>query len=218
MSRTTDGAVVFDFDGTLVLGADTDPAVADIVMRHGASADRTVLMEIIRAANSDWALVSACVPSPAREKAYAEILAASAGAAASSQCDVELAPMLAVLRSRHRLFIVSGRDEASLRTMLDRHRLMSYFEAIVAAAPGVAEKPDPAPLKDLRVRYSLRTEAIAYVGDKDIDHAFATRAGVAFVGATWYCDRLTIDCAKVTRPAALPDFVTQAFRARSAAV
>jgi HAD superfamily hydrolase (TIGR01549 family) len=218
MSRTTDGAVVFDFDGTLVLGADTDPAVADILMRHGARADRTMLMEIIGATNSDWALVSACIPSPAREKAYAEILTASTGAAASSQCDVELAPMLAVLRSRHRLFIVSGRDEASLRTILDRHHLGSYFEAIVAAAPGVAEKPDPAPLKGLLLRYSLLTETTTYVGDKDIDHSFATRAGVAFVGATWYGDRLTVDCTRVTRPAALPDFVTQACRARSTAV
>jgi len=218
MSRTTDSAVVFDFDGTLVLGADTDPAVADILMRHGARADRTALMEIIGATNSDWALVSACVPSPVREKAYAEILTASAGAAAASQCDVELAPMLALLHSRHRLFIVSGRDEASLRTILDRHHLGSYFEAIVAAAPGIPEKPDPAPLKDLLVQCSLPTDAITYVGDKDIDHAFATRAGVAFVGATWYVDRLTVDCTKVTRPAALPDFITQAFRARSAAV
>ncbi len=218
MSRTTERAVVFDLDGTLALCDDTDAIVAEILRRHGATESGPRLMQTIREANSDWLLVASCVPASAQMAAYDEILRANADVASSSHCDPRIAPMLALLGGAYRLFIVSGRDEASIRIILERHGLAHSFESALAAAPGSAAKPDPRVICELLAQHAIDVGNATYVGDKDVDAELARRAGVSFVGVIWYGDRLTAPCVRIATPADLPATIAQLYRSSSAAV
>ncbi len=218
MPRTIDRAVVFDLDGTLVLCESVGDVIADILTRYGATRNSARLRETISAANSDWALVESCVPMPARNAAYEEVLRVNAKAAASSQCDARIVPMLALLGSEYRLFLLSGRDERSIGLILERHQIDSCFEAIVGAGPHVAEKPDPSAFRELLAWHGIDARRATYIGDKDVDSELARRAGVAFVGVTWYGERLTGDCTRIAAPTDLPSAVAQMYRARSSAV
>jgi HAD superfamily hydrolase (TIGR01549 family) len=218
MPRTTERAIVFDVDGTLVLCDSTNDAFATILIRHGVCSERPQLSREITAANSDWALIEALVPERARAAAYEEILAANVAAARSSKCHPGIAPMLEALRRDYRLFILSGRDQASIQVILEQHRLAEYFEAIAAAGPDALEKPDPRSFHALLSRHGVAVAAATYIGDKDVDAELAQRAGSAFVGVAWYRNRLHVDCTRVTAPAELPEAVAQAYRTSSAAV
>lgn len=218
MSRITERAVVFDLDGTLALCEDTDDVVAEILKRSGAAETGSQLMQTIEKANSDWALVASLVPSSAQSAAYEEIMRANANAAASSECDLRIAPMLTALAAEYRLFVLSGRYDASIRLILDRHSLAQHFESIVAAGPGTTVKPDPRVLRELLSRHAIDAVHTTYVGDKDVDAELARRAGASFLGVTWYGNRLTVDCARIAAPDELPAAIAQLYRASSAVV
>jgi phosphoglycolate phosphatase len=218
MPRTTDRALIFDVDGTLALCDSTGDAITAILLKHALTENRSELRRAVSATNSDWALVATSLPEHARTVAYDEIRAANAAVVAASECHPRIAPMLAALVNEYRLFVLSGRDETSLRLLLDRHRLTPYFEAIVADGPETAEKPDPRSCNMLLSRHALAGSHATYIGDKDVDVELARRAGIGFVGVTWYGDRLSAPCRRVATPAELPEVLAQAYRARSAEV
>lgn len=218
MRRTTDRALIFDVDGTLALCPGTGDQITEILVKYGAPGLRSQLRRAVSATNSDWALVETCVPDHATTVAYDEVRGVNSAVVAASECDAGIAPMLAVLVSDYRLFVLSGRDETSLRLLLDRHHLASYFEAIVGDGPGVAEKPDPRSCVALLSGYKLAVSQATYIGDKDVDLELAKRAGIGFVGVTWYGGRLRGACTRAAAPAELPLVLAQAYRARSADV
>lgn len=218
MRPTTDRSLIFDVDGTLALCGSTGNEITAILLKYGASATRSQLRKAVSATNSDWALIEACMPDPVKTAAYDEVRRVNASVVAASECDAGIAPMLATLVSEYRLFILSGRDEVSLRLLLDRHHLAPYFESIVADGPGAAEKPDPRSCLALLSRHGLPINQATYIGDKDVDLELAKRAGVGFVGVTWYGDRLRRSCTRVAAPAKLPLVLAQTYRDRSAEV
>jgi phosphoglycolate phosphatase len=218
MRRTTDRALIFDVDGTLALCGSTGDEITAILLKYGAPGTRSQLRQAVSATNSDWALIETCLPDDLRTAAYEEILRVNAAVVARSECDVGIAPMLATLMSEYRLFILTGRDDASLRLLLDRHHLGPYFESITGDGPGASEKPDPRSCIALLARYGLAASHTTYIGDKDVDLELAKRAGIGFVGVTWYGDRLGGDCKRVASPAELPRVLAQAYRASSADV
>ena len=86
---------------------------------------------------------------------------------------------LARLTERLPLAIVTGRPRAEAEWFLDRFRLRSLFEAVIAreAAPA---KPDPRPVH--RALETLGVDRAWMIGDTPDDVAAASGAGVVPIG------------------------------------
>lgn len=218
MRRTTElplRAVVFDLDNTLVRCASTDDAVSRIVRRYGAHRNDTAL---IGQATSDWSIVEQCVLPKHRHAAYLEILETNARLAATAECRDGLGDALRLLSRRYPLFVASGRDRRSIDIVLDVVGFRQLFTDIQPASAYSPCKPDERVLTALLDRHGILPAEAVYVGDKEVDRELASRAGVAFIGATLYHDLLTDDVCKVHSAADLPRVINDLAATRDAAV
>lgn len=189
--------IVFDLDNTLVRCTSTDEAVIDIVRRHGADGDDAAILDLVGDAASDWRIVEQCVAPGNRNVAYREILEVNARLATTAVCRDGLREALRALARRYPLFVASGRDRASIDVIFETLGLQNLFADVAAAAPDSPSKPDALVLTNLLRRHHLAPAAAVYLGDKDIDLELARRAGVAFIGAALYQDRLPDSIPKV---------------------
>jgi len=99
-----------------------------------------------------------------------------AGAAAYA----EVPGVLAALRPRYRLAVLSNADDDFLHACLARNRL--EFDAVVSSEIAGALKPDPAIFEHLARMLGLERRHILYVGDNPMpDIVGARRAGVPVV-------------------------------------
>lgn len=76
-------------------------------------------------------------------------------------------------------FILTHRDRASLRVLLDAHHLASYFTDAVAGDDGFPRKPNPLGLTTLLSRHGIAKGEALMIGDRELDIAAGRRAGIA---------------------------------------
>jgi len=86
--------------------------------------------------------------------------------------------VLAQLKRRHRLGLVTNGDRARVTRQLREFRLTSHFAARVCAGDTPQRKPHPAPLQLALRRMRLAPASCFYVGDTPEDLQMARRAGV----------------------------------------
>jgi phosphoglycolate phosphatase len=89
--------------------------------------------------------------------------------------------VVASLRRRYTLGLVTSGNRARIRRQLRAFRLTAAFAARVCAEDARHRKPHPAPLQEALRRLRLPPAACVYVGDAPEDMEMARRAGVRAV-------------------------------------
>ena len=90
--------------------------------------------------------------------------------------------VLARIRSRHRLGLVTSGDRDRVLRQLRAFRLTQIFSARVCSGDTLRKKPHPAPLRLALRQMGLAPESCVYVGDAPQDVEMARRAGVLAIG------------------------------------
>jgi phosphoglycolate phosphatase len=65
--------------------------------------------------------------------------------------------------------------------VLSYHRLMDRFDLVVSAQDVARPKPDPESFERILSHFDLETREAIYIGDSEVDRAFAANAGVPLV-------------------------------------
>ena len=92
--------------------------------------------------------------------------------------------MLADLKQRYRLGIVTTRGRVDAQAFLAQHDLHDLFDVIVTRETTWRLKPHPAPIREAAHRLDVRVERCAMVGDTTMDVKSARRAGAKAVAVT----------------------------------
>jgi len=113
---------------------------------------------------------------------------------ASAAAFPEVYPVLAALRPRYRLAVLSNADDDFLTAALQRNNLR--FDTVVTSEQAGAIKPDPAIFRYLAQRLDLPPAEILYVGDNPIPDVLGPRQ--AGLRVAW------VNRAGVRRPRRVP--------------
>lgn len=90
--------------------------------------------------------------------------------------------MLATLKGRYPMAIVSARHEKSTMRFLEQFDLVKYFDAIVTGLSAPHTKPFPDPVFLAAQKMGVRPEACLMVGDTTVDIRAGKSAGAQTVG------------------------------------
>jgi phosphoglycolate phosphatase len=183
-------ATLFDLDGTLIDSIDDIMAAGNHAMRtvgrpehsrqaglqlagqglpyfveHALGPDHQDLYEAAKAAHVDY---------------YA-----THGGERSRPFD-GIVDLLSALRAAGmRLGVLSNKPHLATQKDVARFFGDNTFEHVIGHRDGHAPKPDPASAHELRVRFGVEAERIAYVGDTAADMLTGSVAGFFTVGVTW---------------------------------
>lgn len=84
-----------------------------------------------------------------------------------------------------RVALCTNKAEAMTFALLKARDLSGLFDAVSAGRPGRAQKPDPAPLRDLLDGFGLQAASAVMVGDSEADIRCARAAGMPSIGVTF---------------------------------
>lgn len=87
-------------------------------------------------------------------------------------------------RAGVRLGVVSNKDDALVREVIEQY-FPDVFDAAAGRREGLAPKPDPTLVNEMRVCFSCTPEQTLYVGDSDVDVYTAHNAGLRCCGVLW---------------------------------
>ena len=90
--------------------------------------------------------------------------------------------MLARLRGRFPMSVVSARDERTTRAFLDHFNLTRYFDVIVTALSAAHTKPYPDPIYFAAQKMGVAPESCLMIGDTTVDIRAGKSAGAQTVG------------------------------------
>ncbi|HIW54752.1 MAG TPA: HAD family hydrolase [Candidatus Ruthenibacterium merdigallinarum] len=82
------------------------------------------------------------------------------------------------------LGVVSNKDDALARQVVE-HYFPGVFDAVAGRRDGVAAKPDPTLVNEMREGFGRAEGETLYVGDSDVDVFTAQNARLACCGALW---------------------------------
>lgn len=91
-------------------------------------------------------------------------------------------PMLARLKGRYPMAVVSARDERSTLTFLDQFELRPYFDVIVTALTAEHTKPYPDPILYAAAKVGATPESCLMIGDTPVDIRAGKAAGAQTLG------------------------------------
>lgn len=173
-------AVLFDWDGTLLDSYHAD-SQAYLAMFRRMRIDWD-LDDLARHYSPDWYRVYRAAGLPRRhwdeaDRAWREHYAQHKPRLVSGARRV-----LAALRRRHRLGLVTSGDRARVTRQLREFRLTPLFAARVCGGDTRERKPHPAPLRLALRKMRLDPRFCIYVGDAPEDLLMARRAGVRSIG------------------------------------
>jgi pyrophosphatase PpaX len=81
--------------------------------------------------------------------------------------------------------VVSSRRREGLLWGLEVTNLLPYFETVISVTDVLRAKPDPEGLLEAFRRLGVRPSAAVYIGDSDVDIEAGRRAGATAWRATW---------------------------------
>lgn len=89
--------------------------------------------------------------------------------------------VLAELKPRYRLGVVTTRGQEDTEAFLDQHGLRDMFDVVVTRETSWRLKPHPEPIREAAHRLGVRPERCVMVGDTTVDVKGARRAGAKAV-------------------------------------
>lgn len=90
--------------------------------------------------------------------------------------------MLARLKGRYPMAVVSARDAYSTQAFLDQFELGPYFDVVVTALTAEHTKPYPDPILYAAQKMGVQPEACLMIGDTSVDIRAGKSAGAQTVG------------------------------------
>lgn len=90
--------------------------------------------------------------------------------------------MLAQLKGRYPMSVVSARDEKGTMRFLEQFDLVKYFDAIVTGLSAKHTKPYPDPILFAARKMGVKPEACLMIGDTTVDMRAGKSAGAQTVG------------------------------------
>jgi len=184
--------LIFDFDHTISENSETnDSQILAILRQFSVPGDDAAILDIIQAATSDYAICKHFLLGEAIDKAYQMILAVNLDQVGKARYSDAVIHVLIQLNLRYPLFVLSGRDELSLKHSLQQKKIGHLFKEIVGDNLMALPKPHPDNLVSMANRNALDLNNCIYIGDSLTDHQLALSAGCHFIGAGWYHQQLT---------------------------
>lgn len=172
-------AVLFDWDGTLLDSYHADMQ-AYLKMFRTLGVDWGA-KDVDRHYSPNWHRIYRAAGIPRTRWAEADRLWARYYRQQSPALLPGARRVLAALRRRYVLGLVTSGNRARIRRQLREFRLKPAFAARVCAEDSRHRKPHPAPLQEALRRLRLSAGACIYVGDAAEDVEMARRAGVCAV-------------------------------------
>lgn len=83
-----------------------------------------------------------------------------------------------------RMAVLTNKPDAAAGPIVERY-YPGVFQVVQGALPGVALKPDPAPVLRLMERLGAARESTLFVGDSNVDIRTAKNAGLKGCGVLW---------------------------------
>jgi len=90
--------------------------------------------------------------------------------------------MLAQLKGRYPMSVVSARDERGTMAFLEQYRLTQYFDVIVTGLSAEHTKPYPDPILFAAQKMNVKPEECLMIGDTTVDIRAGKSAGAQTVG------------------------------------
>jgi phosphoglycolate phosphatase-like HAD superfamily hydrolase len=181
-------AVLFDLDGTLI---NTDDQAVERLQRRlramGLRNPQRVARRIVMVAETPLNHVMTLFDMLGLDAPLAifsrQICRWRGLSAAPDFTIIEGVPeLLANLRERYRLGVVTTRPVCDAQAFLGQHQLSGLFEVVVTSETTWRLKPHPAPICYALQALNLRPENCVMVGDTRVDVRSARRAGAWAVG------------------------------------
>jgi HAD superfamily hydrolase (TIGR01509 family) len=180
LNRISLGAVLFDWDGTLLDSYQAD-ARAYLAM-FAALGIPWSLADLEKHYSPDWYCVYRAAALPKERWAEADHLWRRFYRSERPKLQPGARRVLEQLARRYRLGLVTSGSAWRVRAQLCTLALNSLFAVRVFGEESPRRKPHPAPLRLALRRIGCPPAACIYVGDTPEDVAMARRAGVAVVG------------------------------------
>jgi HAD superfamily hydrolase (TIGR01509 family) len=168
--------VLFDWDGTLI-----DSYHADSQAYLGMFRELGLgwgLKELELHYSPDWYTVYRAAGVPEEHWDRADKLWRIHYAKHASKLVPGARRVLARLRQRHALGLVTSGDKERVTRQLHEFALTRFFRARVCGGDTLEKKPDPAPLRMALQKMKLEAEVCVYVGDTPEDLQMARAAGM----------------------------------------
>lgn len=179
--------IIFDFDDTIIDDTEsTVDEILDILRQHNLEFDEIIVKDYIRKATSDYSICKKFLIGPQIDFAYKKIMHVNLQKMQKIKCPDLMVNTLDSLCKKFHLFVVSGRDTASLNYSLGNLKISHFFKEIIGSNPSIESKPNPIILLDLAKRNNLNLKNCIYIGDSQTDYEFAKHAGCKFLGAAWF--------------------------------
>src|SRR5215469_5984494 len=172
--------VLFDWDGTLI-----DSYRADASAYLAMFKDMGIawgIEEFARHYSPDWYQVYRAAKLPPRLWKQADRLWRAHYAKHRPKLISGVRPVLEVIRTKHRLGLVTSGDRDRVARQLREFRLTRLFSARVCSGDTRRKKPHPEPLRLALRQMELEPACCVYVGDAPQDIEMARRAGVRAIG------------------------------------
>jgi len=178
-TQTVEG-VLFDWDGTLI-----DSYHADTSAYLGMFKEMGIawgIEELEKNYSPNWYQVYRAARLPKKKWPEADRLWRSYYSHYRPKLISGARGVLAKLRQRHRLGLVTSGDRDRVTQQLLQFRLVRHFAAWVCSGDTLRKKPHPEPLRLALRQMELDPGACVYVGDAPQDVEMARRAGVRAIG------------------------------------
>jgi HAD superfamily hydrolase (TIGR01549 family) len=91
-------------------------------------------------------------------------------------------PMLARLKGKYPMAVVSARDEKGTMRFLEQFDLVKYFDVIVTGQSAEHTKPYPVPILFAAQKMNVKPEECLMIGDTTVDMRAGTSAGAQTAG------------------------------------
>jgi phosphoglycolate phosphatase-like HAD superfamily hydrolase len=187
LDRETIDAVLFDLDGTLM---DSDDQVVESLAlrlqrfgwRYPYRAARSLVMTAETPLNGLMTLLDRLGLDAPLQRMWARSRGLRRGATPPDYRLMEGADvMLAELRQRYRLVVVTTRGRGDAQAFLGQHELGDLFEAVVTRESTRRLKPHPEPICRAADQLGVPVERCVMVGDTTMDVRSARQAGARAV-------------------------------------
>ncbi len=179
--------IIFDFDDTIIDDAEsTVEEILSILRQCDLRFDEITVKNYILTATSDYSICRKFLVGYEIEFAYEKIKAVNLQKMQKVELSDTMANTLRDLSKYFQLFIISGRDTASLKYSLERLKIDHLFKQIIGSDPLIESKPNPITLLELAGRNNLNLKNCIYIGDSQTDYEFSKHAKCGFIGAAWF--------------------------------